>query len=211
MYKPSEVIAAEQMLISAIVSGELPADTRTNALAMIGDHSKSLVSRNDLEAFARRRSLYPAFLFDTLAPFESFGGIHTSEDIPRVKTVRVEGPSPTIHEVLMGAARTPPSSSDDKVSRVEPSAGFHKGAADASPPPINRGGRPAEYDWDTFVMEIIRRANHPDGLPDTQAELVRDMLAWFQSTSGREPAESTVKARISKIYRYLAEAKNPDE
>jgi hypothetical protein len=57
-------------------------------------------------------------------------------------------------------------------------------------------------------MEIVRRANLPDGLPDTQADLVRDMLTWFQTTYGQEPADSAVKARISKIYRYLEEAKN---
>lgn len=68
----------------------------------------------------------------------------------------------------------------------------------------NKGGRPQEYDWDTFVVEIIRRANTPDGLPETQAELIRDMLTWFSETCGREPAESSVKGRIAKIYQYLA-------
>jgi hypothetical protein len=56
-------------------------------------------------------------------------------------------------------------------------------------------------------MEIIRRANLPDGLPDTQADLIRDMLAWFLDATGREPAESAVKQRISKIYAYLREAR----
>jgi hypothetical protein len=72
----------------------------------------------------------------------------------------------------------------------------------------NRGGRPPEYDWDTFIFEIIRRANTPDGLPEKQADLIKSMLLWFQETYGREPAESAVKDRVSKIYRYLAGAKN---
>ncbi len=80
--------------------------------------------------------------------------------------------------------------------------------ASEQPVPLNRGGRPQEYDWDTFLLEIIRKANTPDGLPDKQADLVKDMLFWFQETYSNEPAESAVKARISKIYRYLAEAKN---
>ena len=33
-------------------------------------------------------------------------------------------------------------------------------------------------------------------------------LAWFQTEFGREPAESSVRERISKIYKYMAERKN---
>ena len=69
--------------------------------------------------------------------------------------------------------------------------------------PANVGGRPAEYDWDSFMLEIIRRANTPDGLPDSQAELIREMLQWFTDKFGSEPAESSLKLRTSKIYKYL--------
>lgn len=75
------------------------------------------------------------------------------------------------------------------------------------PETTNRGGRPSEYDWDSFMLEIIRRANSLDGLPDSQAELVRDMLQWFSITTGLEPAESSIKVRTSKIYKYLNESK----
>lgn len=57
-------------------------------------------------------------------------------------------------------------------------------------------------------MEIIRQANLPDGLPEKQADLVREMLSWFQARFDQEPAKSAVKARVSKIYRYLEGAKN---
>ncbi|KQZ28515.1 hypothetical protein ASD50_19530 [Mesorhizobium sp. Root552] len=169
--KPSEVIAARQMLTSAIISKILKADTTTNGYSMIGIHANSLVTRRDLEAFARQKSLYPAFLFDTLAPFEENQG-----------SVRI------VPQNLSGQPKH-----------------------NAAPQIPNRGGRPQEYDWDAFTMEIIRLANLPDGLPQTQADLVRKMLSWFQTTYNQEPAESAVKSRISKIYRYLAEAKNrPD-
>jgi hypothetical protein len=169
-FKPSEMIAARQMLTGAIIDRELPARAEGNPLAIINNHNSSMISRADLEAFARNRDLFPAFLFDTLAPLESTGGSF-SDDTPRLRAI---DPVPT------------------------------------SPPP-NRGGRPQEHDWNTFILEIISRANRPDGLPDTQAELVREMLGWFQSTFGKEPAESAVKERISKIYRYMAEAKNLDD
>jgi hypothetical protein len=74
--------------------------------------------------------------------------------------------------------------------------------------PVNRGGRPAEHDWDSFQMEIVKRANQPDGLPKVQAELIRDMLKWFSDNYNAEPAESAVKQRISKIYNYIAKGKN---
>ena len=162
--KPSEVYAAKQMILGAVLAGEIPANSTTNRMmASMGDYSRSLVSRNDLEEFARKKRLYPAFLFDTIAPFEKsqqFGFDH-----PRATLVRGRSEA---GQVL---------------------------------------GRPQEYDWDAFVFEIIRLANQPDGLPERQADLIRKMLAWFQGTAGREPAESSVKERISKIYKYLARAK----
>lgn len=166
-FKPSEVIATYQMLVSAITTGELMAQSQTNIFAQVGDFRESLVARVDLEAFARRRNLFPAFLFDTLAPLASMGGLPTN-DVPRLHAMD---------------------------------------GLPASPQP-NRGGRPPEHDWNSFTLEIIRRANHPDGLPDTQAQLVRDMLEWFGRIYNREPADSLVKERISKIYAYLAAAGN---
>lgn len=170
VYKPSEVIAARQMLIAAIAGNKLPADTSSNVFVNIGNHNASLVSRADLEVFARTLNLFPAFLFDTLAPFEASGQLLQSQETPRIRTV---DPPPAVR-------------------------------------PTGRGGRPQEHDRDSFVLEIISRANQPDGLPETQAELVRSMLDWFQQKYGREPAESSVKDRISKIYRYLQAAKNLD-
>jgi Fission yeast centromere protein N-terminal domain len=165
--RPSELVAAGQMLLSAIVSGAIPADSSANALSCIGNFSRSFVARRDLEAFARKRQIYPAFLFDTLAPFGAgegtFGG-----DADQLKVTQLQAPRPA----------------------------------------PNRGGRPAEYDWDRFILEVIRRAHHPDGLPPKQADLVQDMLSWFSETYGKEPAESAVKARISKIYKYLDEDRN---
>ena len=66
---PSEFHAAKQMLTGAIIAGELAANASMNIQSYGGDHSKTLVTRSALEAFARSRNQYPAFLFDTLAPF----------------------------------------------------------------------------------------------------------------------------------------------
>jgi hypothetical protein len=174
--KPPELSAAKQMLTSGILSRELQADSSMNFFHRVGDFAQSYVSRADLEAFARKRNLYPAFLFDTLAPFG---------DQNRA--------SPSV--ILPPASNSSPPLRPDELSPLPSKA-------------INKGGRPQEYDWDSFTMEIIHRANQPDGLPDTQAELVRDMLSWFNDRFASEPAESSVKSRISKIYKYLAEAKN---
>ncbi len=71
----------------------------------------------------------------------------------------------------------------------------------------SRGGRPAEYDWDAFVIEIIRIADL-DGLPEKQSELKERMLQWCEDTWGKQPAESSVKSRISHIYNKLGRVKN---
>jgi hypothetical protein len=69
-----------------------------------------------------------------------------------------------------------------------------------SRPEVSRGGRPQTWDWDAFWAEIVRRAQHPDGLPDDRAELHRAMLDWFMTRYAKEPAESEVRRRIAMIY-----------
>lgn len=171
---PPEVMAAKQLLIGGIVSGTIKSDSSRNAMQIIGNFSETLISRAELEKFARMKKLFPAFLFDTLAPFE-----------------KPESPWDKYGNSAVFAAPTP---------KLEPS--------------INQGGRPPQYDWDNFMLEIIRRANSLDGLPDSQADLVREMQEWFSVTTGSEPAESSIKLRTSKVYKYLSEGKakvkNPD-
>lgn len=180
---PSEVFAAKQMLVSAIVSMQLAADDSTNALSMIGDHSKSHVSRETLANFARDRSLFPAFLFDTISPFQD-----------------PENPTERLHKLIAGSG-----------ARVDRPTQPIPEVPDKAHPTQSRIGRPPEYDWDSFILEIVHRANSLDGLPEKQADLVREMLSWFGITHEKEPAESAVKARVSKIYRYLDKAKNPSQ
>jgi hypothetical protein len=171
---PSEMEAVKQVIIGGIVTGQIISDSTRNVMHSIGDYSKTYVTRSELEKFARRKKMFPAFLFNTFAPFEN-------TDSSLAKQNRLTATIATVPQAQ---------------------------------PPSNQGGRPPEYDWDSFMLEIIRRANVPDGLPDSQAELVREMLQWFSVTFGSEPAESSVKTRTSKIYNYLADAKakakNPD-
>ena len=145
-----------QMLTGAIASGELRADTTTNAFRYIGDHSESLVKRVDLMAFAESRGERPAFLFDTM---------------------------------LKPAAKAPKS--------------------DPAPHQKNKGGRPAEWDWNTFTLEIIRIANSPDGLPDTRAELAKIMQDWFIDQCDDHPADTTLADRIRPIYQYIEIRRKP--
>ncbi len=87
---------------------------------MIGNHSSTLVSRTDLEAFARTKKQFPRFLFNTLSPSE------TNVEEPFERPV-------------------PPDNKAEVSQQTEPV--------------VRRGGRPPEYDWDSFTMEIIRIAN----------------------------------------------------
>ena len=144
----TRIAAIVQALSGAIATNSLAADSSHNALASIGDYSKSLVTRRALQGFAASKGERPQFLFDTLLP-----------------------------------------------SATEP-------------PAPNKGGRPAEYDWDAFTVEIIRIADL-DALPETQSELVSNMLEWCERTWGKQPAESSVKARISRIYNGLGRGRKP--
>lgn len=60
------------------------------------------------------------------------------------------------------------------------------------------------YDWEGFYGALILRIFR-NGLPETQAELVSEMQAWFvaNSATGDAPDESTIRKRISPIWRML--------
>ena len=126
--RKDQIAAIEQMLTGAILLGVLHADASANILRLIGDHSKTVVTRGALRAFAESKNQRPAFLFDTLLPQEVELGDDDSDDSP--------APS--------------------QISR-------------------SRGGRPLEYDWDAFTIEIIRIADM-DSLPEKQSELKEQML-----------------------------------
>ena len=64
-----------------------------------------------------------------------------------------------------------------------------------------RGPKP-KYEWPDFWCEVAMIADGPDGLPEKQADLETIMLAWCAETWGREPGVSTVRQRLSKLYRY---------
>jgi hypothetical protein len=68
-----------------------------------------------------------------------------------------------------------------------------------APAPRNTGGRPAKYDWDAFDREMMRRANHPDGLPDRNV-LMHEMAEWCREQWGAEPTASTLRARIARLW-----------
>jgi hypothetical protein len=81
------------------------------------------------------------------------------------------------------------------------------GRAPAAAQP-NKGGSPAKYDWDAFMLEIIRIANY-GGLPKTRAEMTRKMLEWFSDTFDAHPTERLVSERISIIYKALEMPQQP--
>ncbi|KPL53175.1 hypothetical protein ABB55_13930 [Prosthecomicrobium hirschii] len=65
---------------------------------------------------------------------------------------------------------------------------------------IQRGAQP-RYDWDAFWIELCRSV-YADGLPASQAELVRQMRDWFEMT-GSAPDDSTIKKKLAPLWRTL--------
>jgi hypothetical protein len=65
-------------------------------------------------------------------------------------------------------------------------------------------GVPPRHDWDAFYAALTRRI-HDRGVPATQAELVRDMIAWFESRDLEQaPDESTIRRKVTPIWRELS-------
>jgi hypothetical protein len=67
-------------------------------------------------------------------------------------------------------------------------------------------GVPPRHDWDAFYGALARRI-HEHGIPVTQAELVRDMLNWFEQRDiDHAPDESTIKRKIKAVWQELSRA-----
>ncbi len=65
-----------------------------------------------------------------------------------------------------------------------------------------RGGRPPQYDWDAFWVEVCQRT-HRDGLPETQAELVDGLLDWFLDEGKEAIDRRTIEKKISKLFAVM--------
>jgi hypothetical protein len=83
---------------------------------------------------------------------------------------------------------------------------FESGVGEMPPRPRGGPGVPPRYDWDAFYGALARRI-HEHGIPVTQAELVRDMLNWFEQRDiDRAPDESTIKRKIKVVWQELNRA-----
>ena len=65
-----------------------------------------------------------------------------------------------------------------------------------------RGGRPAQYDWDKFWVEVCRRI-YEDGVPETQAELADKMLSWFIDRGDENIDQRTIEKKIAPLLKVL--------
>jgi hypothetical protein len=80
------------------------------------------------------------------------------------------------------------------------------GTAESPARPRGGPGVPPRYDWDAFYGALARRI-HEHGIPVTQAELVRDMLNWFEQRDiDHAPDESTIKRKIKAVWQELSRA-----
>jgi len=72
---------------------------------------------------------------------------------------------------------------------------------------VSRQGRKAKYEWDEFYIEIAVKADL-DALPESQAELEKYMADWCLENWGEQPAVSTIRSKISPIYRHPRKINN---
>lgn len=67
-------------------------------------------------------------------------------------------------------------------------------------------GPALRYDWDEMYAQVAKRI-HDHGVPDSQTQFVTEMMDWFvrRSENGDVPDESTIRRRLSPIWRTLRE------
>ena len=72
-----------------------------------------------------------------------------------------------------------------------------------TPQPTARGA-PPKYDWDEFYCELAV-SMQIDGVPESQAAIVRRMVEWF-ATRNQYPDQSTIKKKVALLWRRYHEA-----
>jgi len=167
--RPPAVAAVMQALMGALAAKNIVGEWHDPVAEIRKDPFRVSVSRADLISFAKLKNVYPAFLFDTVAP------PHTNPP------VTLAGQS-----VSTGRGLVDVQGSTDRDGTVS----------------SRKRGRPEGYDWNACVGEIVRLADM-DGLPVTQAELLRHLQGWFIDQFDDCPSDSVLKSRISSIYQYL--------
>lgn len=87
---------------------------------------------------------------------------------------------------------------DAELAKADTTASTNAGREE--PQTKKRGaGRLPQYEWDEFWREVVRIANTSDGLPKTQAELVKHMANWCLNKWGREPSLSVIKEKLQPL------------
>ena len=73
-------------------------------------------------------------------------------------------------------------------------------------------GRPTDYKWDKFFLEIAVLADQIDGLPEKQSVLIRQMEIWCQKEWGVDnvPGETMMKEKVGLIYNHPLKRKEVD-
>ena len=65
-----------------------------------------------------------------------------------------------------------------------------------------RGGRPQKFSWDDIWIETCRYI-HYEGIPTTAAGLMRHLQQRCENQFGQQPADSTLKPKLRKLYAVL--------
>jgi hypothetical protein len=66
----------------------------------------------------------------------------------------------------------------------------------------SRGGRPEKFSWDEIWIETCRYI-HDNGIPPTAAELMKHLQQWCENHFDKQPADSTLKPKLGKLYAVL--------
>ena len=117
-----------------------------------------------------------------------------------------DGPDPRLHydieihglcfELNQVSAFAPNLNLDEIVSTSTTTIGRRNGNA----------GRPRKWDWTGALVEVIKVANTPDGLPSgqgAQAKIERLMAEWFVKTTKSQPASSQIRSHAQRIMAML--------
>ena len=146
----------------------------------------------------------PAARFDEPLFFSSDGFALAGEELEYI--VLGSNPSPSPRNLHFPAALDGsevwerwPNPDPQRVWTVPDSAPTLSPPANKESAPRRAGGRPPHKARDTFIRELIRLANLPDGLPDS-TELFHHMVRWCESElEENAPTETTVRQWLADL------------
>ncbi len=169
-----QIAAIEQMFVSEITAGRLPADSTRNARSRIGNYSESLVSREALIELAKRKGVTPKFLFPAAR--------QPSSEVQAGAKLEAAWPSGPQGESVPAPGQAPAAKAES-----------------ALPPPSNLTVRQMTVDWKASHDDLRRKYDHLV----TERDVLKARVSTLEAQQAEPQREKDLGPRERETYQKM--------